>query len=247
MFDDKDAVFAVMRAAGGSRVQDLLVEPTRLLVRQAKMGQGGGDPVVLGLGEGNRVSRAAGHNRPLEGHIPAAQDRVGTQGVPQAPHGGHLRTASWDHVHVDPVLTGPVAEGAPQHGPGWRERRRTLGLEAEFEQGLGDGRDVGRLGGQEQVDDALAGQAGHGRAADVLGRGGRPTGGDEGDQAPGHLGGVRVGLVDLDRHPPVAADRWRGRPADVGVGGVRVDGPGANWSWLSSVGGDVRRSAARTK
>jgi hypothetical protein len=93
-----------------------------------------------------------------------------------------------------------------------------LGLEAELEQGLGDGRDVGRGGGQEQVDDALAGQAGHGRAAHVLGWGGRPAAGDEGDQAPGGLGGLRVGLVDLDRHPPVAADRWlrwRGR-ADLG-------------------------------
>jgi hypothetical protein len=52
----------------------------------------------------------------------------------------------------------------------------------------------------------------------VFGWGGRPAGGDEGDQVPGHLGGVRVGLVDLDRQTPVAADRWlrwRGR-ADVG-------------------------------
>jgi len=72
-------------------------------------------------------------------------------------------------------------------------------LEAELEQGLGDGRDLGRLGGQEQVDDVLAGQAGNRRAADVFGRGGRPAGGDAGDQAPGDLGGVGVGLVDLYR------------------------------------------------
>jgi hypothetical protein len=30
---------------------------------------------------------------------------------------------------------------------------------------MGDGWDVGRLGGQQQVDDVLAGQAGHCRAA----------------------------------------------------------------------------------
>jgi hypothetical protein len=54
-------------------------------------------------------------------------------------------------------------------------------LEAELEQGLGDGRDVGWLGDQEQVDDSLAGQAGHRRAAYVPGRGGRPAGGDERD------------------------------------------------------------------
>ena len=219
MFDDDDSVFAAMRAGETVRVQVILVEPARLLVRQAKLGQGGGDPVVLGLGEGDRVSRAAGHDGPLEGRIAAAQDRVGAQGVPEAAHGGDLRTVGWDHVHVDPVLGGPVAEGAPQHGPGGRERRRALGLEAELEQGLGDGRDVGRLGGQEQVDDSLAGQAGYRRAAHVLGRGGRPAGGDERDQAPGDLGGVRVGLVDLDRHAPVAADRWRGRrqmPASEG-------------------------------
>jgi hypothetical protein len=187
---------------------------------QAKMGQGGGDPVMLGPGKGDRVSRAAGHDRPLQGRVAATQDRVGPQGVPEAAHGRDLRAGGWDHVHVDPVFGGPVAEGAPQHGPGGRERRRTLMVEAELEQGLGDGRDVGRLGGQEQVDDVLAGQAGHGRAADVLGRGGRPAGGDEGDEAPGDLGGVRVGLVDLHRHAPVGADRWlrwRGR-ADVGSG-----------------------------
>jgi hypothetical protein len=80
---------------------------------------------------------------------------------------------------------------------------------------------VGRGGGQEQVDDSLACQAGHGRAADVLGRGGRPAGGDESDQAPGDLGGVRVGLVNLDRQTPVAADRWCGRRADAGVGSAR--------------------------
>jgi hypothetical protein len=46
-------------------VQVVLVEPARRLVRQAKMGQGGGDPVMLGPGEGHRVGRAAGHNRPF--------------------------------------------------------------------------------------------------------------------------------------------------------------------------------------
>jgi hypothetical protein len=124
------------------------------------MGQGGGDPMVLGLGEGDRVSRPTGHDGPLEGRVAPAQSWVGAQGVAEAPHGGHLWTAGWHHVHVDPVLGGPMAEGPPQHGPGGRERRRDLRLEAKLEQGLGDGRDVGRLGGQEQVDGVLAGQAG---------------------------------------------------------------------------------------
>ena len=100
---------------------------------QAKLGQGGGDPVVLGLGEGDWVSWAAGHDGPLESGIAATQARVGAQGVPEAAHGGHLRTVGWDHVHVDPVGGGSVAERAPQHGPGGRERRRMLGLEAELE------------------------------------------------------------------------------------------------------------------
>jgi hypothetical protein len=99
---------------------------------QAKLGQGGGDPVVLGLGEGDRVSRATGHDRPLEGRVAATQGRVGAQGVPEAAHGRDLGIVGWDHVHVDPVGGGPVVEGAPEHGPGWRERRRTLGLEAEL-------------------------------------------------------------------------------------------------------------------
>jgi hypothetical protein len=124
---------------------------------QAKPGEGGGDPVVLGLGEGHRIDRAGLDDRALEGGVAAPQARVGAQGVPEAAQGGHLRAAGRDHVHVDPVLGGSVAEGAPQHRPGGRERRRDLGLEAESEQGLGDGRDLGRLGGQEQVDDVLAG------------------------------------------------------------------------------------------
>jgi len=114
-------------------------------------------------------------------------------------------------------------------------------LEAELEQGLGDVEDVGRLGGQEQVDDSLAGQAGNGRTADVLGRGGRPTGGDEGDQAPGNLGGVRVGLVDLDQHPPVATDRWlrcRGR-ADVGVMRAGAGGDAVHGNLRCHLGGEV--------
>ena len=119
-----------------------------------------------------------------------------------------------------------MAKGAPQHGPGGRERRRDLGLEAELEQGVGDARDVGRVGGQEQVDDVLAGQAGHCRAADVLGRGGWPAGGDERDQAPGDLGRVRVGLVDLDRRGPVAADRRREGSSHARVGSPRVHGNG---------------------
>jgi hypothetical protein len=60
----------------------------------------------------------------------------------------------------------------------------------------------------------------------VFGRGGRPAGGDERDQAPGDLGGVRVGLVDLDRHGQVAADRWRGGPGHARVGSLRVGGNG---------------------
>jgi hypothetical protein len=99
------------RAGCTVRVQVVLVEPTRLVVGQAKMGQGGGDPVMLGLGERDRVSRPTGHDGPLEGRVAATQDRVAAQGVPEAPQGGHLRAGGRDHVHVDPVLGGPVAEG----------------------------------------------------------------------------------------------------------------------------------------
>src|SRR4029453_492867 len=69
-------------------------------------------------------------------------------------------------------------------------------------------------------------QAGDRRAANVLGRGARPLGGDERDQVPGDLGRVRVGLVDLHRHAPVAADRRRGGPGHARVGSPRVRGNG---------------------
>jgi hypothetical protein len=62
--------------------------------------------------------------------------------------------------------------------------------------------------------------AGHRRAAHVLGWCRRPPGRDEGDEPPGDLGGVRVGLVDLDRCPAVGADRWRGRVGHGRVGPV---------------------------
>jgi hypothetical protein len=83
---------------------------------QAKMGQGGGDPVVLGPGEGDRVSRPAGHDGPLEDPIAAAQDRVGAHGVPQAAHGRHLRAGGWHHMYMDRVLGRPVVEGAHSMG-----------------------------------------------------------------------------------------------------------------------------------
>src|SRR5687767_9434458 len=56
----------------------------------------------------------------------------------------------------------------------------------------------------------------------MLGRCARPLGRDEGDQTAGGLGGARIGLVDLNRHADVAADRcvgWAGRPR---VGWVRA-------------------------
>jgi hypothetical protein len=49
--------------------------------------------------------------------------------------------------------------------------------------------------------------------------------GDQGDQAVGHLGRERVGLADLDRRPPVGADRRRGRrqpPAARGLAAGEV-------------------------
>jgi hypothetical protein len=115
-------------------VQVVLVEPARRVAGQAEVDQGGGDPVVLGLGEGDGVGRAAGHDGPLEGGVAAAQVRVGAQGVSEAAHGGDLRTAGWDHVHMDRVLRHAIPEGAPQHRSAGRERRRDLRLEPELAQ-----------------------------------------------------------------------------------------------------------------
>ena len=44
--------------------------------------------------------------------------------------------------------------------------------------------------------------------ADVLGWIGWPSGREQRDQAGGHLGGMRIGLMDLNRHAQVRADRW---------------------------------------
>src|SRR4029450_9619654 len=99
-----------------------------------------------------------------------------------------------------------------------RKDRRDGWWEAEPQEGGGDGRDVGRRGRHEQVDDVLASQAGHGRAAYVLGWGGWPAGGEQCDQAGGHLRGVRVGLVDLDRDAVVGANWWMGGRGHGGLG-----------------------------
>jgi hypothetical protein len=125
-------------------------------------------------------------------------------------------------MHVDPVLGHSMPEGAPQHRSSSWKGGRELGLEAKSAQGLGDGRDVGRRGGQEQVDDVLAGQAGHCRAADMLGRGGWPAARDERDETSGGLGGARIGLVDLDRRADISADGCVGWAGRVRVGCVRV-------------------------
>jgi hypothetical protein len=105
-----------------------------------------------------------------------------------------------------------MAQDTPQHWPGGREGLGDLALEAKSEQGLGDPGDVDGVGGQEQVDAALAGEPWHRRARRQLGGSARPAGGDQGDQTLGDLGRTRVGLMDLHRSPDVApksADRLR--------------------------------------
>src|SRR5215213_9501145 len=165
-------------------------------------------------------------------------------------------------MDMDPVVGWSMPEGTPQHRPSGRERRRELGLEAELELALGDGRDVGRLGGQQQVDGVLAGQSSHRRAADMLGGCARPAGRDERDEASGGLGGVRIGLVDLNRDAEVAADRWVGRRGPVGVGWARAgeDSYAVHWGppprsmargstaavWRGPVTGWRRRHVAAT-
>jgi hypothetical protein len=101
-----------------------------------------------------------------------------------------------------------------------REDRGELVVEAELQQGLGDGGEVGWFGGQQQVDDALAGELGHRRAAHVLGWCPRPPGRDERDEPLGDLGSVRVGLVDLNWCAAVRADRWLGRRGHGRIGPV---------------------------
>jgi hypothetical protein len=116
---------------------------------------------MLGVAERHRINRPLLHDRALERSILAPQDRVGPQGVPEAPHGGNLGTGNRHHMHMNPVVDGPRAVGPPKHRPSGREHRRDLRLEAELPQHLGDGGDVSRVGGHQQVDDALAGQPGY--------------------------------------------------------------------------------------
>src|SRR4029453_1951937 len=134
-------------------------------------------------------------------------------------------------MDMDPVIGWSMAEGAPQHRPSGREGGRDLGLEAELEQALGDGGDVGWVGGQQQVDGVLAGQSSHRRAAHMLSWWARPPGRDQRDQASGGLGNVRIGVVDLSRHAEVVADWWVGLAGPVGVGWLRVgeDSDGFDW------------------
>jgi hypothetical protein len=48
-----------------------------LVASQAELTEGGDDPVVLGLGEGHRIDRAALDDRLLECGVLTAQERVG--------------------------------------------------------------------------------------------------------------------------------------------------------------------------
>jgi hypothetical protein len=81
---------------GPIQVQVVLVEAARRVAGQAKLGEGGDDPIMLGPGEGHRIDRAAPDDRLLEGGVAAAQARVGAQGVPEAAQGGDLRAAGRD-------------------------------------------------------------------------------------------------------------------------------------------------------
>src|SRR5215212_11298323 len=89
----------------------VFVEPALPPAGQAELGEGGSDPVMLGLAERHRVDRPAGHDGPLEGRVPAPQDRGGAQGLAEAAHGGDLGAGGGHHVHVDPMVGWSVAEG----------------------------------------------------------------------------------------------------------------------------------------
>jgi hypothetical protein len=145
---------------------------------------------------------------------------------------------------MHPVVVGPVAQHPPQHWAGRGEGLGVLELEAEPEQGLGDPGEVRRVDGQQQIDDALAGQPRHRRAADMLGQGARPAGGDQDDQALGDLGGTWVCLVDFHRSPGVPADRRFGAGGN-GPAGVRVPlAHAASSPFIKAIHGFIKRSTA---
>src|SRR5213592_2140181 len=80
------------------------VEPLGPGADQAKLTQGGNDPVMLGVAEHHRIHRPTGHDPLLEGAIATPQARIGPQSIAKAPHGRDLGAGGRDHMYMDPVI-----------------------------------------------------------------------------------------------------------------------------------------------
>ena len=171
----------------------------------------------------------------LEVRVGPGQLRVGAQGVPEARRRGPAPPGRAGHGHGGGTWSRRRTDGADQHRPRWRPRIRSgLRPEAELEKQRGDDWNVIGRGRDREIDDALAGQAGNGRAADVLDDEVRAALPDHGRHRCGDVGGARVPGQD-GRGQDGHTDRVRGGlTVECNLGPCDRSSAGASSRWTSA-------------
>ena len=182
-------------------------------------------------GLGHRVAQPAGDPGPddllLQGRVLGHQTRVVPERVAEDDLARPFRRVG-DDVKVDladHVVAVARSQAAEDQGPARRERVGVvLRLKTELEEQRRDPRDVSRIPGVDaQVDDALAGQAGHGSAAEMLHGQVGPMLRDELAHATSHRDRARVRRSDRQRMARVGADRRLGHVVECILGGPCED------------------------
>ncbi len=173
---------------------------------------------------------------PLLRRVVTAQPRVGAQGVAEVEVLADLRARLGDHVEMDRVHPAAPLHRAHEDRTGRRPRvRSALALEAEAHEPVGRPRHGLRRRDQHEVDDALPGEPGNGRAAEVLDPRVRQGGPDEVRDGGRHLRRTRVRGMDPEGALDVRTDD---ETAHRGSVGRARSGPGAKESRRDAVVSD---------
>ncbi len=179
--------------------------------------EGATDPLGLGHRVAVRVEHPRSGDRALPVGILGAQCGVCAKCVPEGEVARVLpavdAVAAGMHVQVDPVPATLALDRSAQERPGRRERARARrSLEPEFDEELGDRRNVVRVRLDREVHDVLAREPRHGGAADVLDEQVAPPRVHKRRHRAGGVNDGRVPVAELEGRSLVRADRLRHGP-----------------------------------
>ena len=166
-----------------------------------------GDPRLLAVRVLVRLDRAVGHDAGLELRITLDEGGIGKQRVAERHVALELLGVGQD-VAMDAELRAATNEGAHQHRPArWPWIGTWLRSEPQLPEHRRDSRDVLGSGRDGEIHDALAGQSGDGRAADVLDHQVRTALADELGDGARDLDRPRIPRLDRRGQSDVRPDR----------------------------------------